>query len=200
MEFSIAKEYIIKRLIKELSKKLFYHGSHHTMDVVKSISLLAKEEDVTGEDLYLLLTAGYFHDAGFLYKYESNEKIGVKIARQVLPDLEYTSGQIEIIAGIIMATSNKIEPETILQKIMCDADHDYFGRQDYTKVAVSLRKELGEFETVFTDLEWLKMQINYLENKHKYYTNTSKNLRAPKKDIRIKTLKMELENLKNKQK
>jgi len=198
MEFSEAKEYIVKRLVKELSKDLYYHGSHHTMDVVRSISVLAKEEGISGEDYYLLLTAGYFHDSGFLYKYESNESVGVKIARKVLPDLEYTEEQIEVIAGIIMATSNKIEPVTILQKIMCDADHDYFGRKDYDKVAVTLRKELGEFESKFTDAEWLQLQINYLENKHKYYTKTSESLRASKKDVRIQKLKEELEKLTNK--
>ncbi len=198
MEFSEAKEYMVKRLVKELSKDLYYHGSHHTLDVVKSIAILAKEEGITGEDYYLLLTAGYFHDAGFLYKYENNEEIGAKIAQQVLPELGYTDEQIDVVVGIILATSSKIEPQTILQKIMCDADHDYFGRNDYDKVAVTLRKELAEFESRFTDKEWLQLQINYLEQKHRYYTSTSETLRAPIKNARIQQLKEELKKLNNK--
>ncbi len=28
---------------------------------------------------------------------------------------------------------------------MCDADHDYFGRHDYQKISVNLRKEFAVY-------------------------------------------------------
>lgn len=192
MDFSEAKDYIIERLVNELSRDLFYHGPHHTFDVVKSIHALSEAENLTNEEFYLLLTAAYFHDAGYLYKYESNEKIAVKMVQEVLPDLGYTAEQIKIIEGIILATSSDVEPVTHLEKIMCDADHDYLGRKDYHQIAVQLRKELSIYEREFDDKEWTELQINYLENKHKFYTKTALLTREPIKRARVDFLKKSL--------
>jgi uncharacterized protein len=63
MNFEAAKEYIINRLIHELSPKLYYHGLHHTLDVYYSTKQLAAFEHVSDEDLLLLETAALFHDA-----------------------------------------------------------------------------------------------------------------------------------------
>jgi adenylate cyclase len=195
MDFSAAKDYIIERLVNELPRNLYYHGTHHTFDVIKSIYNLAKSEHLKTEDFYLLLTAGYFHDAGYIYKYENNESLAVKMVREVLPEFEYTTQQIDIIEGIIMATSYDVEPQTLLEKIMCDADHDYLGRKDYHKIAVQLRKELSIYEKEYEDKEWIIKQINYLENKHKFYTTTALLTREPVKKARLDYLKKSLESL-----
>jgi len=189
MEFSDAKDYIMERLIKELPRDLYYHGAHHTLDVVKSVNSICRTEDIIGEDYLLLLTAAYFHDAGYIYKYEHNEEIAVKMVRMVLPDFGYTEEQISIVVNIILSTKNSIEPQTILEKIMCDADHDYFGRHDYSKIAISLRKELMVYEKEYEDKEWLRKQIDYLENHHVYYTSTAKKTREPMKAKQIEKLK-----------
>lgn len=195
MDFSEAKDYIVERLIKELPKNLYYHGAHHTFDVVKSVHSLSVSEKLNNADFFVLLTAAYFHDAGYIYRYEHNEAIAVKMMRQALPDFGYSGEQLDTIEGIIMATSNEVEPQTLLEKIMCDADHDYFGRHDYQKIAVSLRKELLYYEGEYSDETWLDMQIRYLENKHRYYTDTALKTRQPKKEHRIQILKDQLQNL-----
>lgn len=195
MDFSEAKDYIIERLVNELPRDLYYHGPHHTFDVVKSIYALGEAEKLKNEDFYLLLTAAYFHDAGYLYKYESNEKIAVKMIYDVLPPLGYSESQIKIIEGIILATSHDIEPVTHLEKIMCDADHDYLGRKDYHQIAVQLRKELSVYEREFDDKEWMEMQIHYLESKHRFYTNTALLTREPIKRARVDFLKKSLNAL-----
>lgn len=195
MDFSEAKDYIVERLIRELPKNLYYHGAHHTFDVVKSVHSLSLAEKLSNADFFILLTAAYFHDAGYIYRYEENEGIAVKMARQILPEYDYSEEQIKVVENIIMATSNHKEPETLLEKIMCDADHDYFGRHDYQKIAVSLRKELLYYEGEYSDEVWLKKQINYLENKHRYYTKTALETRQPKKEDRIAILKEQLSNL-----
>jgi predicted metal-dependent HD superfamily phosphohydrolase len=195
MDFSEAKDYIVERLIKELPKDLYYHGAHHTFDVVKSVHSLSVAEKLNNSEFFVLLTAAYFHDAGYLYRYEHNEPIAVKMARQVLPEFEYSEEQLNVIEGIIMATSHSVEPKNKLEMIMCDADHDYFGRHDYQKIAVSLRKELAIYEGEYNDITWLDMQIKYLENNHRYYTKTALATRQPKKEDRIQILKDQLANL-----
>ena len=78
---------------------------------------------------------------------------------------------------------------------MCDADHDYLGRKDYHHVADKLHKELKFYKTVLLEKEWLEMQIEYLENKHQYFTTSAYNLRQLGKENRIKELKEMLKSL-----
>ena len=194
MNFSEAKEYIVNRLVKELPKNLFYHAAHHTFDVVKHAQSIGKSEGISNEEMFILLTAAYFHDAGFLFKYQSNEPEAVKLAREVLPEMDYTQEEIDEICKIILATDIKVQPNTLLEKIMCDADHDYFGRKGYSQTADNLRKELEEYGDKFGDKEWLEVQINFLEEKHQYYTETSKLNRTPNKNKIIAALKVALVN------
>jgi hypothetical protein len=117
------------------------------------------------------------------------------MAQDVLPKYGYSSEQIKVIENIILATESAVQPTTKLEEIMCDADHDYFGRHDYNKIAVSLRKELAIYEQEYSDIDWLTLQINYLENKHQYYTSTAKKTRQPMKDAQLNKLKKMLQKL-----
>lgn len=196
MDFSAAKEYIIERLIKELPGNLYYHGPHHTFDVVKSVHYYCRIENVGIPERFILLTAAYYHDAGFLMQYHENEPRAVELIRSVLPDLDYTPEQIDMIADIILATQINVKPKNLLEEIMCDADHDYFGRHDYPKIARELRKELKEYEKEYSDEDWLNLQIHYLENKHQYFTKTAIKERHPGKIERIAILKEQLKEIK----
>ncbi len=189
MDFSEAKDYIVERLVTELPKDLYYHGAHHTFDVVKSVHSLSLGEKLNNADFFVLLTAAYFHDAGYIYKYERNEPIAVRIVQDALPKFNYSENEIKIISDIILATESAVQPKNILEKIMCDADHDYFGRHDYQKIAVNLRKEFAVYDREYSDEEWLSLQINYLENKHQYYTQTALSTRQNLKDAQLKKLK-----------
>ena len=194
MDFTAAKEYIIDRLVNELSKDYFYHGAHHTFSVVKAASILAVNEGISKTDYNLLLTAAYFHDSGFLYQYKSNEPLAVKLVNEVLPGFEYNEKEINTINKMILATQSDVEPTTLLEKIMCDADHDYLGTKNYHLVAKTLRKELATQGTIYEDMQWIKVQHTYLTTKHKYYTDTAKKNRVPHKKSIIEELLKKIEN------
>lgn len=189
MNFIAAKHYIIQRLIHELSPKLYYHGLHHTFDVYDAAKQLAVTENISDEELILLKTAALFHDSGFIEQYSHNEPIAVKIARQALPQFAYTENQIAVIAEIIMATNMEKLPQTLLQKIMCDADLDYLGRSDFHILATLLQKELNAYGADYDNKQWDEIQVKFLE-KHTYYTES-----AIKKNSAIK--QVHLEEMKN---
>jgi HD superfamily phosphodiesterase len=188
MNFVATKHYIIQRLIHELPSKLYYHGLHHTFDVYDAAKQLAKAEHVTGDDYVLLKTAVLFHDAGFIEQYKKNEPIGVKIAAEALPQFGYTEEQIKTIAGIIMTTNMEQPPQTLLQKIIRDADLDYLGRNDFEVLANLLKNELNAFGYQYTAEEWDALQIPFLE-KHHYYTATAINKNEVTKQLNIATIK-----------
>jgi adenylate cyclase len=79
---------------------------------------------------------------------------------------------------------------------MCDADHDYLGRADYYTVAAKLRAELENFGETMNDEFWINFQLDYLEKKHRFFTETAKNIRLHGKKARIEELKKQLSTFK----
>lgn len=193
MDFIAAKDYITDRLVNELSKDYFYHGAHHTFSVVKAASLLAVKEGISKADYNLLLTAAYFHDSGFLFQYNSNEPYAVELVEEVLPTFDYSEVEILSVNKMILATQSHVEPTTLLEKIICDADHDYIGTKKYHITAKTLRKELVTQGVKYTDFEWIKVQHTYLTTKHKYHTDTARLSRVPTKEIIIEELLRKIE-------
>ena len=154
---------------------------------------IGKIEGIGENDTILLRTAALFHDSGFLIEYDHNEKMGVLIMKSMLPKFGYTEEQILTIEKMILSTQSDIVPNTLLEQILCDADHDYLGKPEYLTIATRLRKELELKGTCFADPDWIEFQLDYLENKHVYYTKTSKNMRNKGKLLRIIELKKQLE-------
>ncbi len=186
-----AERFIMKLLEKKLSPKLHYHSIAHTRDVTKAAERIALMEGVRGEDLFLLQTAATYHDAGFVERYEANEPIGVRMARDILPRYGYEPDQIDIVAGLIYATRIPHAPKSHLQEIICDADLDYLGRDDFHEIADKLRIELREHGKINSDRMWDEIQVKFL-TQHKYFTRSAIKLRQEKKEKHIEEIKEKL--------
>lgn len=189
MDFGFARKFILNKLKSSLPDELVYHDIKHTLNVERSAERLAGLEGVEGEELILLKTAVLFHDSGFIFTYEKNEKLAIELCEKELPNYGYTKKQINLVTKIILSTTREVKPKSLLEKIMCDADHDYLGRADYHVVANRLRIELEEQNKGMSNLEWIDFQLNYLENIHVFYTETAKNIRERGKQLRIQELK-----------
>jgi HD superfamily phosphodiesterase len=188
LDFKGAKKYIIDRLEAELKPNLYYHGIHHTMDVYEVSIKIAELENISQEEKIIINTAALYHDAGFVYQYEHNEVLAVKMIKEVLPKFGYNEKQIKTIGDIILTTQIKARPISLLEKIISDADYDYLGRNDVRKIAATLHNELAEYEFPFTIDEWNELQLKFLK-KHEYYTQSSLQLRRPNKLEHYKYLK-----------
>ncbi len=189
IDFDHMRKDILNRIKALIPEELVYHDIHHIMNVEKAAVRFAQLEGLDDESILLLQTAVLYHDSGFILKYADNEAFAADLARANLPKFGYSLAQIDTIVKIILATGYHAEPQTILERIMCDADHDYLGRADYHNVALKLRKELENVGTTMTDLEWIDFQLKYLEGKHRFYTITAKNIRLIGKKARISELK-----------
>lgn len=182
-----AERHIMKLLEDELSSKLLYHSINHTIDVTQAVERLAIMEGITDEDLFLLKSAATYHDAGFVEKYDKNEEIGIRMAKEILPKYGYTTEQLEIIAGLIKSTEIPQSPKTHLEQIMCDADLDYLGRDDFHVIADYLRRELREHKKLDSDRLWDEIQIKFL-NAHTYFTKSAIKLRQANKEKHIREI------------
>lgn len=188
MNYHAAKAFILEKLERELSADLTYHGLHHTLDVLHITEELCLMEAIGAYESMLLKTAALFHDSGFIKNNKDHETLGCAIAREHLPRYDYTPLEIERICSMIMATKIPQSPANFLEAILCDADLDYLGREDFFDIGSTLFQELKTYQVLQREEDWNRLQVSFLE-KHAFFTPTNQRRRAPRKQAYLEQLK-----------
>lgn len=188
MNVEKAEEYIITQLGLRLSETLYYHGLHHVEDVTDAAMNLAGQEGITDkQSLQLLRTAALYHDCGFMNTYQNHEEEGCRIVREVLPDFGFSEAEIISVCGMIMATKIPQNPQNQLEQIICDADLDYLGRDDFEPIAETLLQELKVRQIVADRHSWNQIQVKFLTTHH-YWTRSATEQRTLKKAVHLEKL------------
>ncbi|QEC68382.1 HD domain-containing protein [Panacibacter ginsenosidivorans] len=187
-EFEEIKRKVLRQLEDQLPENLTYHNASHTADVLEQAQYIAQQEGFTNEEeIMLLKIAALFHDTGFLKVYKNHEAKGCAIVRVQMQHI-FDEAALEKICGLIMATKIPQKPLTPLEEIICDADLDYLGREDFGPISNALRLEFLANNIVKNDREWQEKQISFFEQ-HKYFTATSNSKRNSRKQERLQELK-----------
>jgi class 3 adenylate cyclase/predicted metal-dependent HD superfamily phosphohydrolase len=176
---------ILKLIISNLPKNIYYHTEKHALNIMNAVEFLGFGEEIYNEDILLLKTAALFHDVGFIEKYDNNEQIGARFAKELMPKYGFNEEQIEKVEKLILATRMGHEPQNILEEIMKDADLDYLGRNDFEDISNKLMREFIENKIVNSEHEFNRMQVEFLIS-HKFLTDTAKSWRVEKKNENIK--------------
>jgi len=196
-DYYAAEKHVSEMLESEMPN-LPYHNIDHVKDVLAASLVIAEQEQVTPDELKIIRLAVLLHDIGFIRSVKdssvTHEVHGVAMAKEMLPGFDFAEEQIKVIENIIMATRLPQSPATKLEKIVCDADLDYLGREDFYTTGQKLFKELLEQGVVETEREWNLVQRTFLQSHH-YHTQYSQSTREPRKQERIKEI---MANLKNK--
>ena len=194
-DFDGAVAYAIGRLRSELSPQFTYHNLWHTQHEVMPAAInLARISQCEESDIQLLTVAAAFHDIGFVEVKQNHELTGARIVAQVLPDFGFTSLQIEVIIGLIIATRLPQNPRTLLEACIADADMDVLGRDDFMVRNRCLREEMANAGMYFTDQDWLKEQLDFAKS-HTYFTVAARDLRDEYKKQNIITLQQRLDEI-----
>ena len=181
-------EKILNMLKEKLPVELTYHTYDHTIDVMEAAEQIAKAEKVDEDDLILLKTAAVFHDIGYIYTRENHEQESCSIARELLASIGIENKYIEKVCELILATKIPQNPKNKLSEIICDADLDYLGREDYFPISQNMFNEFKYFGIVNNKNEWKNLQIRFLES-HNYFTQTSISTRKDKKEENLKLIR-----------
>jgi class 3 adenylate cyclase len=187
IQFTDIQEIILDKLEMDLPGYLFYHNVKHTVDVVTEVELIGWAEGCSDEEILLLKTAGLFHDVGHVIAYDNHEFHGTQIAREMLPQFNYTNEQIDKICSLIMSTKLPPKPTNLLENIMCDADLDYLGRSDFIPVSNTLYEELKAQNKMGSLNDWNKIQVKFISG-HQYFTKTARGLREVNKKLQIERI------------
>jgi predicted metal-dependent HD superfamily phosphohydrolase len=155
------------------TKGAYHNFDAHTVDVVDSAMRIGELEKIALDDRFILVTAALLHDVVQFPQAKDNEERSVELASPVLRSYGYSFGEIQKVKDLIMATKMPTKPKTKLEMIICDADLDNLGREDFLEKGEALRIEYGLPKAK----AWYERQLAFLKG-HKYYTESANVLRA----------------------
>ena len=198
----IVDQYIRELFRDELPDGIKFHDANHTLHpargVVAVANRIATSETISEHDRELVIAAAYFHDTGYIREYDKNEPIAARMAGRILKLIGYKPNEIKKIQKMILSTDLDREPKTHLEKILCDADLDNLGREDFFILDGKLREGRGARGLdVSDDAKWYRGTLAIMK-KHQYYTESQKKLREKGKKKNIKKLINKLENIEKK--
>lgn len=187
-----AKTYVTDLFKESLTPDHIYHDLFHTMSVRDATQELGKRYHLSEEKLEILEIAALFHDTGFTQEYSGHENISKQLAKEFLTKEKYPEEKTAQVLELIEVTKMGVEPESLLQKIMKDADFNTNG-STYLEKSKALRHEWEIFCGIkMTDEEWMQNNRNFWKG-HQFYTGEAMALYGKEKKKTLKKLKKELE-------
>lgn len=151
---------------------LFYHNIEHVREVLERTKRIANHYQLDDRNFYLVCAAACFHDTGYLVTdHAVHEQKSAELAGSFLTSIGVDEEAIAIIEKCIMASHMPQMPETLLEKILCDADLFNLGTDDFKEKTRQLKKEEEAFrQQKINGLDWRSETIQMLE-KHQFHTD-----------------------------
>ena len=182
------KERVLDLLTTKLPENLHYHGVDHTLRAIDVAEEYIDHHKLGVHEAQILRLAVLLHDIGYTETSLNHEEVGARIARDLMKELGFSVLQTKVVSDLIMATRMPQRPTNLLERIICDVDLDYLGREDYWEISELLFKELYENSMIDSREEWNKMQVDFLEN-HTYHTFFGRKERQPVKEQWLEKLR-----------
>ena len=185
------REYVIALFTRRNCTDLIYHNLAHTKSVVDHAIEIAAQYPVTEQELYYLTIAAWFHDTGHLFgELKNHEEAGVHLMGALMQTFEIPENIIGIIADCILSTKMPTHPQSLIEKIICDADTYHLGTPEFRETNEKVWKE---FEIRFSNpIEHPVEKAIWFLTSHKYYTDYCRDLLNPGKEENIGYLKKQL--------
>lgn len=163
-------DFVIDLLKNRIPPTYYYHNYEHSLYVMQKAIEIGKHENCTEKELELSGTAGLWHDTGYINIYKGHEEESCRLANQYLPGYGYSTGEINTICGMIMATKIPHQPTSKLEEILADADMEYLGTSQAAIHANNLSRELKTLNPELTEEAWNKTEIEFLQQ-HRFFTD-----------------------------
>ncbi|WP_312088755.1 Pycsar system effector family protein [Chryseobacterium sp.] len=189
-----AKVYVENLFKDKLSSVYFYHNFIHTTSAVNKAEEIIKHSDISEADREKVILAIWFHDVGFTdCNAEGHEKRSAEIMKEFLHKENYPQEYIDEVYQLILSTEKCYQPKNLSEKIIKDADFSHFASPTYHDISEALRKEWElTGGTCFSNEEWDKLNVDFLKNKHRYFTNYAQENWEPLKMKNVKKLEKKL--------
>jgi predicted metal-dependent HD superfamily phosphohydrolase len=187
--------YVLHLFEEKLPRNYLFHNPQHTIDVVTQAQAISEAYHLSSSDMETLLIAAWFHDSGYTEMYEGHEEVSVMLAESYLRTKNFPASRIKEVSACIRATSMPQNPQTLVEKILCDADIANIGSDTFFEMSARLRREheivMGK---IYTDAEWYSVK-HHICTSHRFHTEYAHIHFTPKQaENAIKLEKLEHES------
>jgi predicted metal-dependent HD superfamily phosphohydrolase len=178
--------YVFDLFKEKLSHDFVYHNYQHTLETVETCRKIARGyEELTEEDLEVLLLAAWFHDTGYAITYKGHEEKSKEIANEYLKKHGYPTARISRIQECIGGTQRGANPGSLIAEILADADIISIGEETFFAKADLLRAEWEKFKIRFcSELEWAETQLFFLQSTN-FHTQEAQRLYGEQVQLNI---------------
>lgn len=179
---------IIARMRADLDHRFTYHTVEHTLDVINICEEICVAENMDECQTLILQISALFHDTGFLLSRTNHEERSVDIFNEASLKYNLQENHMLDIVKCIRATRVPQEPQSKLEEIICDADLDYLGREDFWPISDSLFSEMTNCGEIVGSDAWKALQTRFMAA-HKFHTPFSKMRRDERLIINLDQVK-----------
>jgi len=124
---------------------------------------------IDDREMLLLLLATWFHDTGYSEGPKDHEERSCNNADHFLRG-KIPGEDLQTVLTLIRVTKVPQQPQTLLEKIICDADLSHLGMETYWDRTGKYRQELIlARKTVMSEQDWVDFELNFMLN-HNYHT------------------------------
>lgn len=191
-----AEEYASQALATQLKPGFTYHTIDHTRQVVYACREIGINSGLSSEQIDLLVLAAWFHDLGYIVKYDGHEEESMRIAREFLEARSISASICAQVDKLIEATKMDVLPQELLEKVIKDADLYNLSTPEALSNSDALRHEWTLFRNMeLSERKWQKFNLDFFLQ-HVYYTPYGKSILEERKQKNIKRLKKRLKKLK----
>lgn len=196
--FKEVRRYVFNLFKKELPAEVVYHNFDHTVEVVNAAFEIGKAENISDNDMELLLLAAWFHDIGNTNGYANHEEESAKIAIQFLNSKDYNTSKIVVVSALINVTKMPQQPKNKLEEIICDADLVHLAKKDFKEKSelLKLEWELLNYKNV-SEFDWCCESEIFLTT-HSYFTDYAYEKFNYQKAVNLLKLKKDSKKMKEK--
>jgi predicted metal-dependent HD superfamily phosphohydrolase len=165
-----------------------FHNINHTREVVQAAEEVGLQTGLSTDDLETVVVAAWLHDIGYAEGAENHEIKASQKAREMLQQWGASEKKITDVAAAILATKMPQQPQSIIDKVLCDADLYHLSGSEAQARSIKLREEWALWGKPLSEKEWLHANLDFLE-RHQYHTPYGQTVLQKGKKKNIKKLK-----------
>jgi len=176
-------------LARELPHWACYHTPRHTRQTVAACREIGRALRLGTRQMEILLLAAWFHDTGYAITADGHEERSAGIAERFLKAEGCPNRTIERVKGCILATRMPQRPQSVLQRVLCDADLTSLGKKTFLTQNELLRQEMERREgRVIDEMAWLHRSYRFLR-RHRFTTRYGRTVLEAGKQANIRRLR-----------
>ena len=168
-KFFTLKEQVLDLLQQKFPENRHYHrGVSHTLNSLGVVEEYIDYMRVGTYEAQILRLGVLMRDLGELNTVEHGED-GIALVKKVMSDAGFSFVQTKVVSDLVNAARHPHRPTNLLERIICDVDMEFLGREDHDEASEMFFQELLKNSLVNSREEWELWQQEMLDN-HKSHT------------------------------